>query len=130
MVDRARLHHPDQAHDEAAMKEKAIEVEIRLALEKGGLMLMKHRVELCPYCGGRPKRGQGLGLGCADLIGVVSPYGRFLAIEVKVPKRKNAKRDDHQRRWMEVVRRYGGIAGVATSVAEAWELVRLARSST
>lgn len=107
--------------------ERDIETEIRVALNQANLMVMKHRIELCPHCGGKPKTGQGLGLGCADLICVVPPYGRFLAIEVKRPKTRCAKRDEHQRQWMTVVRQYGGVAGVATNVDEAFGLLDLAR---
>lgn len=107
--------------------ERKIEEEIRVALSKAFIMCMKHRVELCPHCGGAPKKGSGLGLGCADLICVVPPYGRFLAIEVKRPSAKNAKRDEHQRQWMSVVRAHGGVAGVATNVDEAFTLLALAR---
>lgn len=107
--------------------ERKIEEGIRIAVSSAGILCWKHRIESCPHCGGRPKRGQGLGLGCADLICVVPPFGRFLAIEVKRPSTRNAKRDEHQRQWMGVVRRHGGIAGVATNVEEAMALVELAR---
>jgi VRR-NUC domain len=107
--------------------ERGIELQIRVALNAAGIMCMKHRIEVCPHCGGRPKKGQGLGLGCADLICVVPPYGRFLGVEVKRPSTRNAKRDEHQRKWMAVIRRYGGVAGVATNEEEALALVELAR---
>jgi hypothetical protein len=109
--------------------EKVIETRIRIALVAVGVMCMKHRVEMCPHCGGKPKKGQGLGYGCADLICVVPPYGRLLAIEVKRPHTRNAKRDEHQRRWMKVVQQFGGVAGVATSVEEAFALLKLARAA-
>lgn len=112
---------------EPAHTERGIEIQIRVAVASAGIMCMKHDVSICPHCGGVPKQSHGLGLGCADLICVVPPYGRFLAIECKRPTTKNAKRDEHQRQWMGVVRRYGGIAGVASNVDEAFALIALAR---
>lgn len=101
--------------------EKGIEIQIRVALDGlGSVMCMKHAVD------NRNLR-TGLGLGVADLICIVGPYGRFCAIEVKRPSTRNAKRDELQRRWMKRVRECGGIAGVATCVAEALALVALAR---
>lgn len=107
--------------------ERAIELRIRVALNAAGALCWKHTVETCHGCGQRPTARTGLGLGCADLICIVPPFGRFLAIEVKRPSTRNAKRDEHQRRWMAVVRRHGGVAGVATSEAEAMALLEEAR---
>lgn len=108
--------------------ERAIEIRIRVAICAAGVLCWKHTVETCVRCGQRPTSRTGLGVGCADLICVVPPYGRFLAIEVKRPKTRNAKRDSHQRKWMAMVRRYGGVAGVATCEAEALALLVEARS--
>lgn len=66
----------------------------------------------------------GLGRGSADLVGLVAPFGRFLAVEVK---RKTGRLSDEQKLWIAVVRRTGGVAGVATSVEEALALVAEAR---
>lgn len=107
--------------------EREIETEVRVALSKAHLQVWKHRIELCPACGARPKRGQGLGLGAADLICIVPPHGRFTAIEMKNEKGRTS---DEQDRWLEQVRKYGGVAGVARSVEEAFQLVDLARKSS
>jgi hypothetical protein len=110
--------------------EEIIEEGIRVALFEAGVWCQKHRVDPCHLCMAKPRRGQGLGHGCPDLICVVPPFGRFLAIEVKRKKTRNAKRDAHQRLWMGAIRRFGGIAGVATNVAEALALLELARCGT
>lgn len=64
----------------------------------------------------------GLGLGVADLILCVAPHGRFLGIEVKRPGRKEGT-SSPQKCWLAVVRRFGGVTGVATNVAEAMALL-------
>jgi hypothetical protein len=64
---------------------------------------------------GRPTRA-GLCVGSSDLIGVVAPLGKFLALEVKRP---GEKATEQQQKFLEVVRMAGGIAAVVTSVEEA-----------
>jgi VRR-NUC domain len=71
--------------------------------------------------GGVAKYGEarvryGLAPGSADLIGVLIPSGRFLAIEVKMPG-KHLEPD--QVRWRDVVLRAGGLYVTAHSVEEA-----------
>ena len=107
--------------------EHVVETEIRLALQREGLQCWKHRVEPCPYCGGRPKKGQGLGLGASDLVIIVPPTGRFLGIEVKRPGYSPSDVRPEQRAWLSVPPKFGAVAGVASSVDEAMRLVRLAR---
>lgn len=112
--------------------EKGIEIRIRVALASAGVMVMKHHVDNsgqkpCDLCGHRSKnRGArtGLGIGVSDLICVVPPFGRFLGIEVKKPGQKPR---DEQKRWLAVIRRHGGVTGVATTVEEAMALVAEAR---
>ena len=53
--------------------------------------------------------------GVSDLIGW-APGGRFAAIEVKAPR---GRLTDEQAAFIELVRRSGGVAGVARSVEEA-----------
>jgi hypothetical protein len=65
----------------------------------------------------------GLGVGSADLIGVVR--GRMLAIEVKRP---GGKPSADQITWMRVVNMHGGYAVVVTSVPEAIAAVRAAEA--
>jgi hypothetical protein len=104
-----------------APREKGIEVQIRVALSSAGIMCMKHHVDH------RALFGRGLGLGVADLICVVPPYGRFLGIECKRPGYSPSDVRDEQRKWLAMVRRYGGVSGIATSVDEAMALVNEAR---
>lgn len=62
----------------------------------------------------------GLVKGAADLIGLVKPHGRFLAIEVKSRTGRPSK---EQTQFLSLVNRMGGVAGIARSVEEALELV-------
>lgn len=100
--------------------EKGIEIRIRVALNAEGVMVMKHHVD------NRAAR-TGLGLGVADLICIVPPFGRFLAIEVKRPGYSPSDVREVQKRWLPLVRRHGGVAGIATSVEEALALLEEAR---
>lgn len=61
----------------------------------------------------------GLCVGSADLIGIWN--GRFVAIEVKQPGKYPRKK---QKRFLEVVRKLGGIAGVARSVEDVGAILR------
>jgi hypothetical protein len=99
--------------------EKDIESRIRSALADAGVVAWKHNVD-------NRQLHTGLGVGTADLICIVPPSGRFLAIEVK-SMRKGSKPNADQIRWLEVVRKHGGVAGVARSVEEAMALVEKAR---
>ncbi len=58
----------------------------------------------------------GLQKGSADLIGVLAPEGRFLALEVKTPKGRISK---EQELFLALVRKQGGFACVVRSVDEA-----------
>jgi hypothetical protein len=76
----------------------------------------------------------GLCVGSADLVGLLrvrwpgsggEPYARFLAIEVKRPGGHGPT--DEQAYWLALVRRMGGIAGVAYTVGEALDLIERGR---
>lgn len=122
-------------HKPRPMLEKGIEIRIRVALSTAGVLVMKHHVDNrgqkpCAKCGFKdPQRGArtGLGLGVSDLICVVPPHGRFLGIEVKRPGYSPSDVREDQKRWLNVVRRFGGVTGIATSEEEAMALVELAR---
>lgn len=62
-------------------------------------------------------------VGSADLLGVLPPSGRLVALEVKQPGKKPTPA---QVVWLESVKAAGAVAGVVTSLAEAVELVRAA----
>lgn len=98
--------------------EKEIEIQIRVALAAAGVFVKKHNIDR------RATFGTGLGIGTPDLFCIVPPMGRVLFIEVKRPGRKPTL---EQRQFIAAVRRKGAVAGVATSVAEAMELVEEAR---
>ncbi len=76
----------------------------------------------------------GLHPGSADLIGwqsvVVTPdmvgdtVGLFLSVEIKKP---GGRIDPKQLQWMQVVQRFGGVAGIVNSIEAAGELVGGAR---
>ena len=61
----------------------------------------------------------GLCKGGADIIGI-TPGGAFLAVEVKTEKGRTTPEQD---RFLEAVRKSGGIAGVARSPEEALQLL-------
>lgn len=61
----------------------------------------------------------GLCVGSSDIIGI-APDGRFLAIEVKT---QTGRATDDQIRFIEAVRRKGGISGVCRSVEDALDLL-------
>ena len=71
---------------------------------------------------GRPIRCGPVGM--SDLIGVVAPHGRWLAIEVKTGR---GVLTPDQARWQSIVRSMGGVAGVARSVDDAVALCEEAR---
>lgn len=58
----------------------------------------------------------GLGVGAADLIGLVRGSGRFVAFEVKTPVGRLSKK---QKLWSEAVRNAGGFYAVVRSADEA-----------
>jgi hypothetical protein len=53
--------------------------------------------------------------GSADILGLLSPSGRFLAVEVKRPGGRPTER---QGAWLEAVRAAGGVAVCASSIEE------------
>ena len=58
----------------------------------------------------------GLCEGSSDLVGLLAPHGRFLAIEAKRPGEKTKK---HQEDFLAMVRMMGGLAFSARSLDEA-----------
>lgn len=76
----------------------------------------------------RDERGRvhrfGLAVGSADLVGVLRPSGRLLALECKSP---TGRLRPEQRAWLGVVRDFGGFAAVVRSPEEALAAVERAR---
>ena len=99
--------------------EKSIENKIRLALCEEGVFCLKNNID-------NRNLHTGLGEGSADIICIVPPNGRMLAIEVK-SFRPGSRPSEKQLRFIHLVRQFGGIAGVARSVQEALELLNEAR---
>jgi hypothetical protein len=84
----------------------------------GTCRLMRNNVGKLPDAQGRWVT-YGLGVGSADLIGIsmqADGIGRFVCIEVKVPGKRATK---EQQSFIDMVRKMGGLAGVAHSVNEA-----------
>lgn len=92
----------------------------------GGVHVMRNNV-------GTARRGRchiryGLEVGSADVVAIVAPYGRWLCIETKRPKNKDA--ETHQLKWLDKMRRYGAVCAVVRSPEEVFPLVELARKAT
>jgi hypothetical protein len=60
--------------------------------------------------------------GISDIIGIRRRDGKFIAIEVKTPIRKKNLTLD-QKVFLNTVKQFGGLSGVATSIDEALEIV-------
>lgn len=58
----------------------------------------------------------GLGVGAADLIGLLVPSGRFIGVEIKSPTGRLSR---EQQLWGAAVQRAGGVYIVARSVEDA-----------
>ncbi len=61
--------------------------------------------------------------GTSDIIGIHGKSGRFIALEVKTPARRN-QTTPAQEEFLEMVRSHHGIAGVATDIEEALRIVK------
>ncbi len=66
----------------------------------------------------------GLVKGCADLVGILGPHGRWLALEVKTGE---AVATEEQRLFMALVRNMGGFACVVRSIEEGHAAIERAR---
>jgi hypothetical protein len=91
---------------------------ILLACSRGDVRLWRFNVGNFELMDGR--RIQSGIAGMSDLMGI-GPGGVFLAIEVKTPT--NKQRPKEQVMFIEAVRRMGGRAGFATSIAEAEAII-------
>ena len=114
-----KIQKPDKERSESV-----IQSEIRLAVGSlPDVRLWRNNTGSIKDQRGRPVQF-GLAVGSADLIGIVAPWGRLLSIEVKS---EVGRVRPEQVKWAELVRRFGGVAGVARSVDEAMALVEEAR---
>ena len=114
-----------------ANDETTIQQQIRLALgTRSDLRLFRNNTGTLPD----PRTGRpvqfGLARGSADLIGLrtvtITPemvgqqVAVFTSIEVKTPQ---GRATEAQQNWLHMVRRAGGIAGIARSVRDAQNLL-------
>ncbi len=73
---------------------------------------------------GKPIAKPGLGTGSSDLIAILSPSGRILALEAKTGDATTTK---EQKQFLNLIRKRGGFAAVFHSVEEAEQAVNRAR---
>lgn len=59
-------------------------------------------------------------VGSPDILGILAPAGRLVAIEVKTAKGKTSTA---QEAWLNEARALGAVAGVCRSIDEAFELI-------
>ena len=98
------------------MSEAELLAAIRNALVTSGrVMIWRNNSGMLRAEHGRVVRF-GLGLGSADLIGLVRGTGRFFELEVKSPR---GTASPEQRAWIAAVEAAGGFARVVRSVDEA-----------
>ena len=98
----------------AGASERAIQEQIRWWLAwLPWCVFWRNNVGLTPRADGGMVR-YGLGVGSADLIGIV--YGTFVALEVKRP---GGKVSDAQEKWIDLVWEKGGRAWVVSDVRTA-----------
>ncbi len=110
------------ASEETEETERGLMLRIRAELASmPGVLMWRNNVGVDADRGVR----YGLGVGSADLVGLLAPAGRMLAFEVKLPRYRGRVRPE-QRRWLDVVARHGGVAAVVTSPEEARALVERA----
>lgn len=108
------------------MKETEVVKSIMLALgNEPDFRLWRNNVGALPDVTGRVVK-YGLAPGSADLIGILAPWGRLIALEVKT-HRKGSKQSEDQRNWERVVREMGGVYEVVRTPDEAREVLRVAR---
>lgn len=122
---------PEPSSD--ASSEAALQATIRRELGSlPDVRVWRNNVGSLKDATGRPVRF-GLAEGSSDLVAIVAPHGRMVAIECKHPGWTAAKRGgraDHeakQRKFLDIVRAFGGVAGFATSLEDALALVDEAR---
>jgi len=111
--------------------EQTIQQHIRLACSIGTCRLFRNNTGTLRDINGRPVQF-GLCKGSADLIGwrtvTITPemvgqqVAVFTSIEVKTP---TGRVKPEQQQWLNAVQAAGGIAGVARSVGEAMDLLRI-----
>lgn len=108
--------------------ESAIQDAIRLRLgQEPDVCLWRNNCGTAEHWNGRRVERVRYGLceGSSDLVGVLAPSGRLLALEVKTATGRPTK---EQLAFLALVRRMGGFAAVVRSVDEAMAAVARART--
>lgn len=100
------------------MNETNIVQECRLAASECGAIVWRNNTGALKDQNGRLVK-YGLCVGSSDLIGIYQ--GRFLAMEVKVPGKKPRP---EQITFINAIIKAGGIAGVVTSRADVYALLK------
>ena len=88
------------------------------------LNYLRSRDIFCVKIAGGPRQAAGI----ADILAVLPPSGRLLAIELKAPG-KPAQPTEIQARFLENVNRCGGYAVCVNSLEEVIDLVEFATAS-
>lgn len=97
------------------------ETRLDLGTEPGLTLWLNARVT---YVHGQPRAKPGLGTGSTDIIGILAPQGRLIALEGKTG---NAVPTKEQKMFMELIRKRGGFACVFHTKEEAREAIARAR---
>lgn len=104
--------------------ETVLQQEIRLALgRERDLTLWRNSTGAARTQDGRMQKF-GLARGSSDLIGILAPSGRMVALEVKTPA---GRATDEQTMFLELVRAKGGFGAIVRSVDEARSALERAR---
>lgn len=107
------------------MTESEIQAAIRTALGRlPDFLCWRNHVGALDDARGR-RHVFGLCPGSSDLIGLLMPAGRFVALEIKTP---DGRLRPEQRAWLALIRRGGGFAAVVRSPADALAAIDRARS--
>ncbi len=110
----------------AEMKETEIVKAILLAVgNEPDFRLWRNNVGALPDVTGRVVT-YGLAPGSADLIGVLAPWGRLIALEVKT-HRKGSKQTEDQVNWEKVIHEMNGVYVVVRSAEDARAVLEWAR---
>ncbi len=95
----------------SALKEKDLVQFVIQMLNANGIPAWRQNAGLLLVDENGKKRAVKLGSkGMSDIIGIIPPTGKFLAVEVK--RSRKAKLTVHQEAFLEAVRRSGGVAAV------------------
>ena len=113
------------------MSESALVASIRLALGRDSrVVLWRNNTGSALQdfgSGGMRPLKYGLCVGSSDLIGIVAPHGRLIALEVKTASGRVTR---EQQQFLSLVERMGGVARVVRSVDDALRAVDAASEAS